>query len=72
MRTTTLGRPLDLACGATLPDRSAKAAMSEGLANENGLSIAADLLEQAFGLSSNLLSEAECRESLQPELVRKV
>jgi 2,4-dienoyl-CoA reductase-like NADH-dependent reductase (Old Yellow Enzyme family) len=33
MTTTILGSPLDLPCGATLPNRLAKAAMSEGLAD---------------------------------------
>ena len=33
MTTTILGTPLNLPCGATLPNRLAKAAMSEGLAD---------------------------------------
>ena len=46
-----LAQPLTLPCGATLPNRIAKAAMTEGLADPNGVPTAA--LQQLYGLWSD-------------------
>lgn len=46
-----LGSPLTLPCGATLPNRIAKAAMTEGLATSNG--VPTDELERLYGLWSD-------------------
>ena len=44
--TDLLARPLELPCGATLPNRLAKAAMTEGLADA-----AAEILREALGVA---------------------
>lgn len=46
-----LSRPLDLPCGATLPNRLAKAAMTEGLATPQG--VPTPELERLYGLWSD-------------------
>jgi 2,4-dienoyl-CoA reductase-like NADH-dependent reductase (Old Yellow Enzyme family) len=49
--TDTLAQPLHLPCGATLPNRIAKAAMTEGLANPAG--VPTPELERLYGLWSD-------------------
>ena len=49
--TDTLAQPLQLPCGATLPNRIAKAAMTEGLANPAG--VPTPELERLYGLWSD-------------------
>jgi 2,4-dienoyl-CoA reductase-like NADH-dependent reductase (Old Yellow Enzyme family) len=49
--TITLSDPLTLPCGATLPNRLAKAAMTEGMATPDGLPTAE--LERLYGLWSD-------------------
>lgn len=49
--TDTLSQALELPCGATIPNRIAKAAMTEGLATPQGLPTAD--LEQLYGLWSD-------------------
>lgn len=46
-----LARPLTLPCGATLPNRLAKAAMTEGLATAKG--VPTDALDRLYGLWSD-------------------
>jgi 2,4-dienoyl-CoA reductase-like NADH-dependent reductase (Old Yellow Enzyme family) len=45
--TISLSDPLTLPCGATLPNRLAKAAMTEGMASPNGVPTAE--LERLYG-----------------------
>ncbi|SDS50640.1 2,4-dienoyl-CoA reductase [Halopseudomonas xinjiangensis] len=49
--TTTLASPLTLPCGVTIPNRIAKAAMTEGLATPDGVPTAE--LERLYGLWSD-------------------
>ena len=51
MTTATLDSPIALPCGATLPNRIAKAAMTEGLATPDGLPTQA--LERLYGIWSD-------------------
>jgi len=51
MSTLALTDPLTLPCGATLPNRTAKAAMTEGLATADG--VPTDELERLYGLWSD-------------------
>ena len=51
MTTDSLARPLALPCGAVLPNRIAKAAMTEGLADPRGVPTAE--LERLYGLWSD-------------------
>jgi 2,4-dienoyl-CoA reductase-like NADH-dependent reductase (Old Yellow Enzyme family) len=51
VNTNSLAEPLTLPCGATLPNRIAKAAMTEGLATPQGLPTAE--LERLYGLWSD-------------------
>ena len=48
---TALGQPLSLPCGATLPNRIAKAAMTEGLATPDG--VPTDKLDRLYGVWSD-------------------
>lgn len=48
---SALGKPLTLPCGATLPNRIAKAAMTEGLATPDG--VPTDKLDRLYGVWSD-------------------